>query len=190
MIGIFTEQSIELDYSPSVITYNIITETQSETTELYKVKTLGEFEFLNLYRTCSYLVNTELTDNQKYFFNQSIKSMNKILSIEKEYLKENDIDPPTQDVINKTSQLIKMLAFKDIHPNRIATSAENGICLTFKKGYEICYLELYNNGEIGYLIENRKEKTVIANEDLFSLNESVKTIEEFYTNEISQIFTC
>lgn len=190
MIGVFTEQGIELDNSPAVITYNVTAENQEEPTELYKEKTLEESEFLSLMSTCAPLDGIELSDNQKFFFNQSTKSMYEIISIEKEYLKENDIEPPTQDVVNKATQLMKMLAVKNIHPHRIATSADDGICLTFKKGNEICYLELYNNGEMGYIIENRLDKTVIANEDLFSLNESINAIEDFYTNEISQIFTC
>jgi len=132
-------------------------------------------EYLEKYSNDNYT-----SDNQKFFFNQSIKSVYNIISIEKEYLKDNNIEPPTQDVISKAAQLIKQLALKDIHPNRIATSAEDGICMTFKKGDEICYLELYNDGEMGYIIENRVEKTVIANEDLFSLNESISAIEDFY----------
>ena len=190
MIGVFTEQGIELDNSPVVTTYNVIAEKQEKPVELYKDNTLIESEFLSLMSTCSPLNDFELSDNQQFFYNQSINSMHKIISIEKEYLKDNNIEPPTRDVISKTEQLIRMLAIKDIHPNRIATSAEDGICLTFKKGNEICYVELYNNGEMGYLIENRIERTVVVNEDLYSLNESVNAIVDFYTNEISQIFTC
>jgi len=122
----------------------------------------------------------ELNDNQKFFIEEAIEKLNFVIIGDKEYLEAEGVALPNDYVIGLTNKLISNLAPENIFPSNISTSIEEGICLSFKKSSKILYFELYNNGELGYIIEDAKEKKILENEDLNSINEATDKIKEFF----------
>ncbi|MDA3892585.1 MAG: hypothetical protein PF517_13050 [Salinivirgaceae bacterium] len=141
-------------------------------------------QFSHLYKAMN--ANVELMDNNCFFMKSAISKLNNVIVLEKKYLLDENIEPPTINVIEKATQLINCLAPKGIFPDNITTSAEEGICLSFGNGDETMFFELYNNGELGYIIENKIDKAIVENEDVLSLSESQIIVEDFYNKyEIS-----
>jgi hypothetical protein len=95
-------------------------------------------------------------------------------------LKKEGVEIPSESAINLAKELITELAFENIYPIRIGTSIEEGICLTYRNRSDILYFEIYNDGELGYLIENPKSKKILKNEDIFSISQARTEIIDFF----------
>lgn len=84
----------------------------------------------------------------------------------------------TINLLNKI--LIKLIPYS-IFPDRISATVEEGICLVFLNmdRNENLYIELYNNKEIGYIINNYKQKRIIENEDIKNFEDIIKIVLRF-----------
>ena len=91
-------------------------------------------------------------------------------------IKYNDFENVTDEVIVFTNDLLNKL---NKIPNRITDTVEQGLCLVFKNNTKVLYLEIYNDGEKGYIIEDFKEKIILKNEVVFTSYEIVSVINEF-----------
>ena len=80
--------------------------------------------------------------------------------------------------VNKIKPIIHDLVHNDLIPTRIAPTLDNSICLLIQKNDLSCYLEFYDDGDIGFIIEDRKTKKVIANEDVL-LENLIKSLKKY-----------
>lgn len=76
------------------------------------------------------------------------------------------------------NSLIRQLKENNLKANRI-TSFYEGMCISFIKNNTILYLELYEDGDIGYIIEDIVNKRIIDNKDLTYINEVIHIIKEY-----------
>jgi hypothetical protein len=125
-------------------------------------------------------LNDDLSANQKFFLDESIRKLHTTIELDKEYFRKEMVEIPTERVINETQQLLTILAHNTLFPERIATSIEGGICLIFKNAQNKLYLEIYNSGDLGYIIEDSFRNKLVENEDLVSLFEASERITNFY----------
>lgn len=77
-----------------------------------------------------------------------------------------DDDNLNSDVLVTTKRILKNLIDLDLIPSRVQNCIEGGITIIYKKEYLIYYLEIYNDGEIGYIIENTHWKKIIFNSEI------------------------
>jgi len=128
-----------------------------------------------------YIPEIPLYQNQQVIFHEMIEDLYKAIDFDKEYLEEEGLELPNKEVINKAVYLIYSLLAENIFPKEITTTVEEGICLIFESKTFTIYLELYNYGEIGYMLENTKNEELIENEIFISLSE--------VRSKISQLFS-
>lgn len=88
---------------------------------------------------------------------------------------------PNNFAIQSTTRLLTELSVSNLFPYRITQSVEAGICIQFKGGDQIFYAEIYNDGDIGYIIEDTKRKSELGNESLGSIDALRKAIVKFYS---------
>jgi hypothetical protein len=70
--------------------------------------------------------------------------------------------------------------FRGVHkPDRI-NRIEDGVCFTYRNGEEILYLEIYDDKEMGYIIENKKKKKIIENTNVTTAEEMINVLRKFY----------
>jgi len=98
--------------------------------------------------------------------NQAMTIIDELHNIQKSDLLDQGIDLP-----NSTSLILSELIIKDLEkygllPNRVSASAEGGFCLIFKKQDSALYLEVYNDGEIGFIVENFIQKRILDNREI------------------------
>jgi uncharacterized protein YfkK (UPF0435 family) len=117
-----------------------------------------------------------------FFVEKWTRKLNCLKTVEDGYLKDENIDQPNELALNYSYQLINELAKGNIFPDKLSTSVEEGICVKFKNKRKILYFEIYNTGELGYIIEDLSSHKTIENEDVFSIDEIVKKINEFILN--------
>lgn len=112
----------------------------------------------------------------KYFINKVDEIYKMRDSIREEY----DFNPPNDYVINYSKNFIKNL-FNNVKipPDRITPSAEEGLCFVFKKGNKVLYFEIYNDKEMGYIIEDEKRKIIIDNKNVSSEEDIIKVLLSF-----------
>lgn len=183
MTGVFTNQGVTYEDPPRM---EIIDDLLLPSSYEYKKPLPNHYYFFELNNDINIdsLKHPEtmfdLNKNQQYFLSKALNQLH--LTIEKDatLLNNEGITLPNEKVIDFACQLIKDLASKNIFPNNIATSAEEGLCLIYTKSNKSLYFELYNDGDLGYIIEDSKNKLVIENEDVNSLSEVEDTIFSFY----------
>ena len=95
---------------------------------------------------------------------------------------EEEVALPTDNVIESTRQLIEMIMPKLFIPERLTISIEEGICLEFIHSFKRMYVELYNNGEIGYITVNWTTTDILENKSVNNVTEMFNVIKEFYTS--------
>lgn len=122
--------------------------------------------------------NKEITN---FFLDKWTTHLNNLIEAEDEYLTEENIDKPNSFAINSTYQVILELSRINIFPEKLSTSAEEGICLTFKNNDKILYFEIYNSGELGYIIEDSLKCQIIENEDVYTTEDIVSIVSDFIT---------
>lgn len=121
-----------------------------------------------------------LDKKQKYLYDLYANKLNESISKESEYLIHEKIEIPNTEVKDFALNVIYFLTYHAIYPDKLTTTVEGGICLIFNNNSERLYLELYNDGGIGYIIENITSKILIENEDLHSLDEIINRLKRFY----------
>ena len=125
-------------------------------------------------------IQNRLSKKQSAIFNQLCRDIDNAIVCEKESLEEQGIALPTEKVISDSKQLLYELVQYNIFPEEISTTAEEGICLTFQKENRRMFLEVYNDEEIGYIIEDINKKQLLENKDLHSLTQTKERIINFF----------
>lgn len=121
----------------------------------------------------------KLNEWQLELRDQAINLLDQSISLDKNILIEEGVDLPNEFSIDFSKQLITKLAKEYIVPNRIGTSIEQGICFAFKNKSQILYFEVYNDGDLGYIIEDSSAKATIKNENVFSIDQAKNAITDF-----------
>lgn len=76
------------------------------------------------------------------------------------------------------TELTDRLVVDELEPARI-NKCEGGMCFTFRNGNRRLYMETYNDGDIGYCIEDVTCEDLVENQDLNNLDEAVEIIRVF-----------
>lgn len=120
--------------------------------------------------------------NQDYSLAKITTQINHTIQLDKEFLINDGIDIPNEMVINYACQIIKEISETNNFPYRISTLADEGLSIQFKNNNKSLHYEIYNDGDVGYIIEDSYTGDILDNEDLNSLSESINRIEKFYSD--------
>lgn len=93
---------------------------------------------------------------------------------------EEDVKGPNEFTLAYSKELIAQIVENGLVPIRITQSIEEGISFVFKKNRYFLYLEIYNDQEIGILIEDYENKKIVANKELFTQQEIIFELLKFY----------
>jgi len=126
-------------------------------------------------------IQQDIEDKEnKEIFNESLAQIDRAIHFERKYLENEGIDLPNENVKNSTVFLLYKLASEGIHPVKITTTVEEGLYLIFNNYPYILYLEIYNNGDIGYIIEDVRYNKLVEMKDMYSILEVKNRISQFY----------
>ncbi|MDZ7777256.1 MAG: hypothetical protein U5L09_17400 [Bacteroidales bacterium] len=121
----------------------------------------------------------KLTEIQRKIYEEKISRINNIIAHDEQYFEKENIALPNNVALETYKNLIFELSLINISRFNMSTSIEEGICLTFQNVDNRMYLELYNDGDIAYLIENTNSGALIKSEDLSSIDQAIKLVLEF-----------
>lgn len=124
--------------------------------------------------------NKEQPIFQEYFHVKVIETLYNSIKNEQKRFQEEQVELPNQLVIDRTFDILSTLSNQNIYPTLITPTIEEGMCLAFIKAQFRLYFELYNSGEVGYIIEDAVLKKIVKNEDLESIKEITSIIEKFF----------
>lgn len=117
--------------------------------------------------------------DQDFFRETWIKKLEDIKSSSEAYLIDDFIEMPNELAINYAYQLIMQLSELNIFPDKLSASADEGICMKFQNKSRNLFFEVYNNGELGYIIEDVYNSRIVENEDVYSIKEISYKINDF-----------
>lgn len=126
------------------------------------------------------LLDDILNQKQKHQYETLVKTLELNINAEIQFLIDEEVELPNDSVKDFSQNVIYFLAYHSIYPEKLTITVEGGICLVFYNESERLYLELYNEGDIGYIIEDKKNRKLIENKNLNSLNEIIQRLKKFY----------
>ncbi len=100
---------------------------------------------------------------------QLLEQLNNIVLMGSEW-NDDGIQGPNEFTVSYAKELIPQLVINDTIPIRITQSIEEGISFVFKNKNQFFYLEIYNDKEIGFLIEDYINKSIIKNKEVKDQN--------------------
>ena len=187
MTGVLADQGIiyDKDFMVQPRIENVEARYNSTTPLYYCI--LFDQEFLNQDQSSINMDVNKLgvyTDKtvKEFFLEKWTNKIKCIQSLEDEYFTEENIEMPNDLAFSYTYQLINELAENNIFPDKMSTSVDEGICIKFKNKGKALYFEIYNTGELGYIIEDLNLHKTIENEDVYSIDEMVIRINDFILN--------
>jgi hypothetical protein len=121
-----------------------------------------------------------LGSEQSLIFENLVTNLKQAIRQDEEYLREEGAEQPAERVFMKTVNLVRDLAYYNIFPYDLTTTIEGGLCLIFKNEEQRLFLELYNDGDIGYIIEDIKTRNLLENIDLDSISATINRIRKFH----------
>ena len=88
-----------------------------------------------------------------------------------------DIDVyPNKLVEQRYKIFLSLLEENNLKTHRINLLPDGGVCFTFKKNnFTICF-EIYNDGEMGYIIEDSINHEIVDNQDIENFNELINIL--------------
>jgi len=116
---------------------------------------------------------------KKFFVEKITKKIQYLQSHPDQFLIDEKINQPNELSFNYTFQTINKLADWNIFPDKLIPSVEEGICLNFKNKGKVLYFEIYNSGDLGYIIEDTYLHQTTENEDVPSIDDMVTKIKDF-----------
>ena len=169
MSGILAAQDISYDR-------DIYLQSHQDRQEYYISNVNATFEYVDI---GDQQVN-EPNIVQTYFLERFMDKLSAIHSKDTEFFSSEQIQKPNNLSLSQAYTTIKELALVNIFPEKLGPSADDGICIEFKnkKNYRL-HFELYNNGELGYIVENPMLKKIIRNEDVNEVEDAIVSIQEF-----------
>jgi hypothetical protein len=94
-----------------------------------------------------------------------------------------DMVGPTKDVLEFSKKLICELNAYLIFPHRIAPTVEEGMFFLFKKDNKSFNLEICNDGDVGFIINDDTKKKILDNKDI-GREEIIDHIVKFLEKEV------
>ncbi len=91
---------------------------------------------------------------------------------------EADVESPSAYSLVLAELALSKLKQENFLPNRITYTVDGGYCFVFKKSTQALYLEIYNDRELGFIIEDFVKKEIIENKEI-ELREVAEVIENF-----------
>lgn len=91
-----------------------------------------------------------------------------------------DVTGPNDYAITFSKDLIDQLVENQFIPDRLTQSVEEGVSFVFAKGKRFLYLEIYNDTEMGVLVEDYENKRVLKNREVSSQQEILEELSEFF----------
>lgn len=132
------------------------------------------------------IVSSEIKDERERFSLSEINLLKEKLMAEIELLSVNDvimseqgIELPNDFSIEYSMELLNALIDNNLVPSRITQSAEEGVCFVFNKSKYTLYIEIYNDQELGLIIENFTKKEIIKNIEVNLIEDFIKEVNEF-----------
>jgi len=119
-------------------------------------------------------------NSQQYMLDKQINDISIIAKDSKSWKQEYGVESPSNRVLLDALQLIQKLATNNYFPCRVTPTIEEGICLVFKKGNYKLYLEIYNAGDTGYLVEDFVFHKIIESKDVLNRDFMPIIIEDFF----------
>lgn len=95
-----------------------------------------------------------------------LKILDDIKSLGNNWDDEYHTPGPTKEVLELSNKVIVELYNRNITPYRISPISEEGICLFFYNNSKKMYLEIYNDGGVGYIIEDTTNNILLDNSDI------------------------
>ena len=132
------------------------------------------------------LLHLSYSADKKHILQEHLNKIYRI-KFQGDFWHDDELVPgPSIKVISFTKRVIINLASTNIFVNRITQSIEEGISLIFINKEKTLFFEFYNDGDIGYLIEDRIKRKIIENGEENSFNEVVNRIRTFF-NQIYEV---
>ena len=95
------------------------------------------------------------------------------------YYKNQNISLPNDYAISCSIELVCAFLDNELVPYRIAPSVEEGVCFVFKKEKKFLYIEIYNDKELGLIIEDYENKKILKNIEASKIEELIVEVKEF-----------
>jgi len=121
-------------------------------------------------------MNKSNIDEKINFFLSKYKS---IVEIDKDFYNQENIALPNKFAFNNLKKTLKYLLINNIIPYKISPSVEEGICIVLKNKNKKLHFEIYNDGDMGYIIEDYINKKIISNKDFNSIKDAIHDIVKF-----------
>ena len=87
-----------------------------------------------------------------------------------------DIDIyPNKTVEKNYNNFIQQLNENNLTADRISLLLDGGVCFLFKKNNNI-YFEIYNDGQMGFIIEDPINKKIIENKDINNFKQIIQKL--------------
>lgn len=187
MIGVFAFNDIttydeKTSLMQPLIEYSILNDVSEKYNQL-PVRDNAYYlddELISVIINTSQQISPELNTMQNHMLSINIENLERILNADNTLLINEGTELPNERVLGLTRQIFYDLAYHNIFPNKISTSIEAGICLLFKETTKRLFLEIYNEGGLGYIIEDSAKKIILDNRDIYSNEEATEIITKFY----------
>lgn len=148
-------------------------EIKSKSIYTNSLKETSYFSYIN-----DYLNTNNLNEILLYKLINEVLEYNNYNKNSKNY-NENIAIPPSWDTLNDVAEFLPELLSNGLNPYRFSPSVDEGLCIMFKKEDIIIYVEFYNDGDIGLIAENFKDKKVLINEDV-AKEQLINKIKDIY----------
>lgn len=144
----------------------------------------GDIEPINDFRDSAavWLTNTSFEDNANFklersnvkaYFHRQLEfkliddsneirgSIKESISRETAMLRIEGVELPNEQSIVYAEQLLVKIGSTTVQPKRIAPSIEGGMFLEFRNNEYVMFLEIFNDGDVNYLLKDVKSRRVI-----------------------------
>lgn len=112
-------------------------------------------------------IDFEMTE--KELFN---RALDKIMNLElPESWKKEGVEKPNSTAMRNAYKICHILFnSRKLIPKTVACTKENGIFITYTEGDKSLIVEIYNDGDIGTLVNNDKNMEILQSEDIHDYN--------------------
>jgi hypothetical protein len=131
-------------------------------------------------------VDSPITQEKEAYIKQNMQQERAQLLAELENIMllgdswSDEVKGPNDYVISYSRNLIEQFLKNSFVPSRLTQSIEEGMSFVFMRNKLFFYLEIYNDKEMGVLIEDYDNKKVLINKEVNSQHEILEVLSEFY----------
>ena len=92
---------------------------------------------------------------------------------------EDELEGPNINTIELSTSLTYQFIENDFFPTVVTQTVEEGICFVFGKNKRYLYLEIYNDGEIGIIIEDYSSRKIMSNKSVTTIKDIISEVSQF-----------